>query len=74
MECKVVHHLELRDLDGNTFDQHLVIGQVVGIHVDERALSGEGIDTAGLRPIARLGGPADYTVVERVFRMARPAE
>jgi hypothetical protein len=37
-------------------------------------VSGEGIDTAGLRPIARLGGPADYTVVERVFRMTRPAE
>src|ERR1700760_4979971 len=28
MECKVVHHLELRDLEGNTFNQHLVIGQV----------------------------------------------
>jgi flavin reductase (DIM6/NTAB) family NADH-FMN oxidoreductase RutF len=74
MECKVVHHLELRDLDGHTFDQHLVIGQVVGVHLDERAIAGSGIDTAGLRPIARLGGPADYTVVERVFKMTRPAE
>lgn len=72
MECKVVHHLELRDLDGNTFGQHLVIGQVVGIHLDERAIAGEEIDTAGLRPIARCGGPADYTVVERIFRMTRP--
>jgi flavin reductase (DIM6/NTAB) family NADH-FMN oxidoreductase RutF len=72
MECKVVHHLELRDLDGNTFDQHLVIGQVVGIHLDEHAIAGDGIDTAGLRPIARCGGPADYTVVERIFRMTRP--
>jgi flavin reductase (DIM6/NTAB) family NADH-FMN oxidoreductase RutF len=72
MECKVVHHIELRDLDGETFDQHLVIGQVVGIHLDERAISGEGIDTAGLRIVARCGGPADYTVVERIFRMLRP--
>ena len=74
MECKVVHALELRDLDGRTFGQHLVIGQVVGIHLDERAIAGEGIDTAGLRPIARLGGPADYTVVDTVFRMTRPVE
>jgi len=74
MECKVVHHLELRDLHGNTFDQHLVIGQVVGIHLDERAIAGSGIVTAGLRPIARLGGPADYTVVERIFKMTRPTE
>jgi flavin reductase (DIM6/NTAB) family NADH-FMN oxidoreductase RutF len=73
MECKVVHHVELRDLNGETFAQHLVIGQVVGVHLDERALSGEGIDTAALRPIARCGGPADYTVVERIFRMTRPS-
>ena len=72
MECKVVHQLELRDLDGRTFDTHLVIGQVVGVHLDERAVSGSAIDTAGLRPIARCGGPADYTVVERIFRMTRP--
>ena len=73
MECKVVHHLELRDLDGRAFDTHLVIGQVVGVHLDERALAGSGIDTAGLRPVARCGGPADYTVVERIFRMTRPS-
>ncbi|MBV8945527.1 MAG: flavin reductase family protein [Solirubrobacterales bacterium] len=72
MECKVVHQLELRDLDGRPFDTHLVIGQVVGVHLDEGARSGSGIDTAGLRPIARCGGPADYTVVERIFRMTRP--
>jgi len=73
MECKVVHQLELRDLDGRAFDTHLVIGQVVGVHLDERAVSGSGIDTAGLRPIARCGGPADYTVVERIFQMTRPS-
>ncbi|MBV9944522.1 MAG: flavin reductase family protein, partial [Solirubrobacterales bacterium] len=73
MECKVVHQLELRDLDGRAFDTHLVIGQVVGVHLDERARAGAGIDTAGLRPIARCGGPADYTVVEHIFRMTRPS-
>lgn len=72
MECRVVHHLELRDLDGRAFDTHLVIGQVVGVHLDERALRGSGIDTAGLRVVARCGGPADYTVVERIFQMYRP--
>jgi flavin reductase (DIM6/NTAB) family NADH-FMN oxidoreductase RutF len=72
MECKVVHHLELRALDGTTFDQHLVIGQVVGIHLDEAAIIGSGVDTAALRPVARCGGPGDYAVVERVFQMFRP--
>jgi flavin reductase (DIM6/NTAB) family NADH-FMN oxidoreductase RutF len=72
MECKVVHHLELRDLDGESFDQHLVIGQVVGIHLDERHIVGEAVDTASLRPVARCGGPGDYAVVEGIFKMLRP--
>jgi flavin reductase (DIM6/NTAB) family NADH-FMN oxidoreductase RutF len=73
MECRVVHQLELRDLDGEAIDQHLVIGQVVGIHLDETAIVGGGVDTAELRPVARLGGPADYAVVERIFKMTRPS-
>jgi flavin reductase (DIM6/NTAB) family NADH-FMN oxidoreductase RutF len=73
MECKVVHHLELRDIDGRTFDQHLVIGQVVGIHLDETRLVASGVDTAALQPVARCGGPADYTVVQQLFQMVRPA-
>jgi flavin reductase (DIM6/NTAB) family NADH-FMN oxidoreductase RutF len=72
MECRVVHQLELRDLAGRLIDQHLVIGQVVGVHLDETAIVGAAVDTARLRPVARLGGPADYAVVERVFRMERP--
>ena len=49
-----------------------MIGQVVGVHLDETRLVGSEVDTAALRPVARCGGPADYTVVERIFRMARP--
>lgn len=72
MECKVVHQLHLRDIDGRPIDQHLVIGQVVGIHLDEAAIVDGAVDTAQLRPVARLGGIADYTVVTEVFRMYRP--
>jgi flavin reductase (DIM6/NTAB) family NADH-FMN oxidoreductase RutF len=72
MECRVVHQLELRDVDGRTFDQHLVIGQVVGVHLDETRLAGDAVDTAALRAVARCGGTGDYTVVERIFEMARP--
>jgi flavin reductase (DIM6/NTAB) family NADH-FMN oxidoreductase RutF len=74
MECKVVHAVELRDVHGRPADQHLVIGQVVGVHLDESAIVAGAVDTARLRPVARLGGPADYTVVDDVFRMARPTE
>jgi flavin reductase (DIM6/NTAB) family NADH-FMN oxidoreductase RutF len=73
MECRVVHHLQLRDIHGQPTPQYLVIGQVVGIHLDEHAVIGGSVDTALLRPVARLGGPADYAVVDEIFQMERPA-
>jgi flavin reductase (DIM6/NTAB) family NADH-FMN oxidoreductase RutF len=72
MECQVVHKLELRDRAGRPIDQYLVIGQVLGVHLDESALADSIVDTAALRPVARCGGPADYAVVETVFKMRRP--
>ena len=72
MECRVTHRLELCDVDGRPTDTHLTIGQVVGVHLDEDAIVDGAVDTTRLRAVARLGGPADYTVVERVFRMVRP--
>ena len=72
MECKVVHHLELTDLDGRPANQFLVIGQVVGIHLDEAAITDGKVDTAQLRPVARCGGPGDYAVVQSTFEMIRP--
>src|SRR5438270_11573255 len=33
MECKVIHHVELRDIEGRPADQYLVIGQGVGIYL-----------------------------------------
>jgi flavin reductase (DIM6/NTAB) family NADH-FMN oxidoreductase RutF len=74
MECRVVHAVELRDVDGRPADQHLVIGQVLGVHVDEAAIVNGTVSTTALRPVARLGGPADYTVVHEAFEMVRPTE
>jgi flavin reductase (DIM6/NTAB) family NADH-FMN oxidoreductase RutF len=73
MECRVVHHLELHDIAGRPANQFLVIGQVVGIHLDERLIVDGVVETSTVRPIARCGGPADYTIVERIFKMARPS-
>jgi flavin reductase (DIM6/NTAB) family NADH-FMN oxidoreductase RutF len=72
LECRVVHELELRDVDGRPVDQHLVIGQVVGVHVDERFIVGGVVDLVALRPIARCGYRGDYTVLESLFEMRRP--
>ena len=63
----------LSDVDGNETDRHLVVGQVVGVHLDERYIRDDGIlDVAAMRPIARCGYTADYTVLDRLFQMERP--
>jgi flavin reductase (DIM6/NTAB) family NADH-FMN oxidoreductase RutF len=72
MECRVVHQLELRDVAGRPTDQYLVIGQVVGVHLDEDVIVDGAVDPRRLRPVARLGGPADYAVVDERFQMRRP--
>src|SRR4051812_22425653 len=72
IECRVVHRLELHDVDGRPTNQHLVVGQVIGVHLDERFIVDGRVDTVAMRPIARCGYRGDYTVVERLFEMLRP--
>lgn len=51
----------------------MVIGLVVGIHIDDKFVSNGIVDTGAMRPIARLGY-MDYSVVtpESIFSMDRP--
>jgi flavin reductase (DIM6/NTAB) family NADH-FMN oxidoreductase RutF len=50
----------------------IVIGRVIGIHIEEDAIGTDGrIDILKLRPIARLGYH-DYTSVESIFSMIIP--
>lgn len=72
LECKVLSVTELRDLDGASTDHHLVLGQVVGVHLDEALITDGRFDTAAARPIARCGYRGDYAVVTDLFDMPRP--
>jgi flavin reductase (DIM6/NTAB) family NADH-FMN oxidoreductase RutF len=72
LECRVLAVHELHDLDGRSADHYLVIGQVVGVHLDESIVTDGYVDTAAARPVARCGYTSDYTVVDRLFRMDRP--
>ena len=49
-----------------------VFGQVVGIHIADSVLSDGRVDTAKIKPVARLGY-MEYAVVEEVFDMPRPS-
>ncbi|MFJ1466197.1 flavin reductase family protein [Massilia orientalis] len=73
-ECKLTQVVRLQDADGQPAPSWLVLGEVVGVHID-RALLKDGVyDTAHAGHILRGGGPADYFEVgpEQLFRMFRP--
>ena len=44
----------------------MVIGEVVGIHIDESVIVNGHVDVTRMKPIARLGY-MDYCVVDRLF-------
>jgi flavin reductase (DIM6/NTAB) family NADH-FMN oxidoreductase RutF len=73
LECKLLQIVSMNDIDGRPIDRHLVIGQVVGVHIDDRFIKNGMVDTAAMRPIARCGYH-DYAVVESVFSLVRPQQ
>ncbi len=72
MECRLVQIVRLHGLDAADTDHHLVIGQVVGVHVDRAFVRDGAFDTAAARPIARCGSWGDYAEVDTLFQMRRP--
>lgn len=50
---------------------HIVIGQVIGIHVADAVISDGMIDVKKINPLARLGY-LDYATIDNVFSLARP--
>ena len=71
LECKLVKIVAMETADGKPVDSHVVFGQVVGVHIDDRFIVDGLLDTAAMKPIARCGYD-QYAVVEAVFSMTRP--
>lgn len=71
LECKLFQIVPLNDLDGRKLDGHVVIGRVIGVHIDDKFIKNGRLDTAAMKPIARCGYD-EYAVVERMFAMTRP--
>lgn len=70
LEC--VHHQTV-DLPSNDPGGRnaIVIGQVVGVHIDDGLISDGILDLSRVQPLARLGY-FDYTVVNEMFSISRP--
>jgi flavin reductase (DIM6/NTAB) family NADH-FMN oxidoreductase RutF len=72
LECKLIKIVAMTTADGQPVDCHVVFGQVIGVHIDDRFIVDGLLDTAAMKPIARCGYD-QYAVVESVFSMRRPS-
>lgn len=71
LECKLIKVVVMETADGKPVDSHVVFGEVVGVHIDDRFVVNGRLDTAAMKPIARCGYD-EYAVVESLFAMERP--
>tara|TARA_R110002020_G_scaffold12842_6_gene46690 strand:- start:1501 stop:2112 length:612 start_codon:yes stop_codon:yes gene_type:complete len=72
LECRVTNIFEVNSLEGAPSGSFVVIGQVMGIHIDEAALTDGMLDTAIAAPVGRMGY-MDYCEGSEPFQMRRPA-
>lgn len=72
LECKVTQIIQLVGADGAQLPTWMVLGEVIGVHIDDSYLKDGIFDTAGARPIARCGYRGDYTEVTSLFELLRP--
>jgi len=71
LECQVTDIFEAKGLDGAPSANIVVIGQVMGIHIDEAALVDGMLDMSIAAPLGRLGY-MDYADASQAFQMRRP--
>ena len=71
LECKLVEIKHLSDSDGNATNSLLVLGHVVGIHINEAFIKDGRFDILAAGTIARCGY-MDYAVVDDLFSITRP--
>jgi flavin reductase (DIM6/NTAB) family NADH-FMN oxidoreductase RutF len=70
LECRLFQIVPLPDDHGDAQDW-AIIGRVIGIYIDDRFIHDGRVNTAAMKPIARMGY-SEYATVETAWRMRRP--
>jgi flavin reductase (DIM6/NTAB) family NADH-FMN oxidoreductase RutF len=71
LECRVSMAFHPKDAAGNEMTSFIVMGEVIGVHIDDRFLRGGLFDATLAGNLARLGY-FDYLAVGELFQMRRP--
>ncbi|GAA0606074.1 flavin reductase family protein [Paenochrobactrum glaciei] len=71
LECVAVEVKRLTGKDGALAESYMVIGEIVGVHIDEAILVDGRIDITKSQPVSRLGY-MDFATTDKVYEMFRP--
>jgi flavin reductase (DIM6/NTAB) family NADH-FMN oxidoreductase RutF len=72
LECVRTDSIALKGIDGRRYPTTLVVGEVVGIYIDDAVIVDGKVDFLRMAPLSRLGY-RDYGMLTEVFEMPRPS-
>ena len=72
LECELHQEIELPCSKPDSINR-MIIGRVLGVHIDDEVLVDGLVDLTRIKPLARLGY-MQYAAVEDLFSMARPRD
>ena len=71
MECILYKIVDLPVLNDGEYNG-IIIGEVIGINIEDDFIKDGKVDVKKLKPLARLGY-MDYSVIDNIFEMDRPS-
>ena len=71
LECVLTDIQNPKDRHGNPVNAFMVMGEVVGVHINEAILTNGLVDMAKAQPVSRLGY-REFASVSATFQMFRP--
>ena len=69
-ECKYLQTIRLQ-ANSSIATVDVIVGEVIGIHIDDNVITDGKVDIPKIKPLARLGY-FDYTVIEKSFEIPAP--
>ena len=69
-ECRLHRTIELPDDEGKV-SNWLVLGRVIGVHIDDRFIENGRVNSNAMQMISRVGY-AEYATIDDIWRMRRP--
>ena len=71
LECKFLQKIDLKSTTKNKYDNKLIIGEIIGIRIDDNFIKNGRVDSVAMKLLGRLGY-TEYTTISSKFKMKRP--